>query len=57
MTHCVPAGGDAFVHLDTSPGHERLVAKLTAGAVAKLALVPGSRVHALVKAQALRRIA
>ncbi len=57
VAHCEPAGSDAFVHLDVGPSGERLVAKLTAGAVAKLALVPGSRVHALVKAQALRRIA
>ena len=36
---------------------ERLVAKLTVGAVERLGLRPGSQVHALIKAQALRRIA
>ncbi len=48
------AEGDASVTLDAG---ERLVAKLTVGAVERLALRPGSHVHALIKAQALRRIA
>ena len=48
------AGGDAQVTLDAG---EPLVAKLTAGAVERLALSPGSRVYALIKAQTLRRIA
>jgi molybdate transport system ATP-binding protein len=46
--------GDALVTLEAG---ERLVAKLTAGAVERLALREGSRVHAVIKAQALRRIA
>ena len=46
--------GDATVTLDAG---ERLVARLTAGAVERLALHPGSQVHALIKAQTLRRIA
>jgi molybdate transport system ATP-binding protein len=57
VTECEPAGGDAFVHLAVGPGAERLVAKLTAAAAEKLALGPGVRVYALVKSQALRRIA
>jgi ABC-type molybdate transport system ATPase subunit len=36
---------------------EPLVARLTTGAVERLALRPGSRVHALIKSQTLRRIA
>jgi molybdate transport system ATP-binding protein len=46
--------GDASVTLDAG---EKLVAKLTAGAVERLGLRPGSHVHVLIKAQALRRIA
>jgi len=46
--------GDARVTLDAG---ERLVARLTTGAVERLGLRPGSQVHALIKAQALRRIA
>jgi molybdate transport system ATP-binding protein len=57
VARCEPAGGDAFVHLETLPGGEPLVAKLTAGAAQHLGLAPGSRVFALVKAQALRRLA
>jgi molybdate transport system ATP-binding protein len=48
------AQGDASVTLDAG---ERLVARLTAGAVERLALRPGNQVYALIKAQALRRIA
>jgi ABC-type molybdate transport system ATPase subunit len=47
-------GGDASVTLDAG---EKLVAKLTAGAVERLGLRPGSHLHVLIKAQALRRIA
>ena len=47
-------GGDALVTLDAG---EPLVAKLTTGAVERLALRPGSQVYALIKAQTLRRIA
>jgi molybdate transport system ATP-binding protein len=57
VVRCEPAAGDAFVHLAAGPGGEPLVAKLTAGAVRELGLAPGSRVHALVKSQALRRLA
>jgi molybdate transport system ATP-binding protein len=46
--------GSALVTLDAG---ERLVARLTAGAVERLALVAGSGVQAVIKAQALRRIA
>jgi molybdate transport system ATP-binding protein len=48
------ADGNALVTLDAG---ERLVARLTAGAVEKLALRAGSPVHAVIKAQALRRMA
>jgi molybdate transport system ATP-binding protein len=48
------AGGDASVTLDAG---EKLVARITTGAAERLALRPGSEVHALIKAQALRRIA
>jgi molybdate transport system ATP-binding protein len=57
VVRCEPAAGDAFVHLAAGPAGEPLVAKLTEGAVRKLGLAPGSRVHALVKSQALRRLA
>jgi molybdopterin-binding protein len=48
------AGGDATVTLEA---RERLVAKLTLGAVNRLGLRAGSQVYALIKAQTLRRIA
>jgi len=54
VEHIEIAGGDAQVTLDAG---ERLVAKLTAGAIERLALHPGSQVYALIKAQTLRRIA
>ena len=57
VTRCEPAGEDAFVHLALEPGGECLVAKVTATAVRKLELHPGARVHALVTAQAIRRLA
>ena len=57
VSRCEPRGADAYVHLETDAGGERLVAKITVGAAAKLALRPGSNVHALVKAQAIRRLA
>jgi molybdate transport system ATP-binding protein len=47
-------GGDALVTLAAG---EAIVAKLTAGAVERLGLHAGSPVYALIKAQALRRIA
>jgi molybdate transport system ATP-binding protein len=43
-----------LVHLDVG---DELVAKVTAAAARALALEPGARVHAVVKAQALRRLA
>jgi len=48
------AEGDAMVTLAAG---EPLVAKLTAGAVERLALRAGGQVYALIKAQSLRRIA
>jgi molybdate transport system ATP-binding protein len=48
------AGGDATVTLEA---RERLVARLTLGAVNRLGLRAGSQVYALIKAQTLRRIA
>jgi molybdate transport system ATP-binding protein len=47
-------GGDASVTLEA---RDRLVARLTLGAVNRLGLRAGSQVYALIKAQALRRIA
>ena len=48
------AQGDASVTLEAG---ERLIARLTIGAVGRLGLRAGSQVYALIKAQALRRIA
>ena len=56
-TRCEHADPDVFVHLCTVAGGENLVAKITAAAGEKLALAPGAEVHAVIKAQALRRIA
>lgn len=47
-------GGDVLVHLDAG---ERLVAKITEPAALALGLAPGSPVHVVVKAQAIRRLA
>ncbi len=47
-------GGDALVRLDV--GGERIVAKVTPGAVEALELRPGVVVYAVVKAQSLRRL-
>jgi len=57
VIRCEPDGDDAFVHLALEPGDERLVAKITTAAVHKLELQPGLRVYALIKAQAVRRLA
>ncbi len=54
VTNVEIEGGDARVTLDAG---EPLVAKLTAGAIERLALRPGSQVYALIKSQTLRRIA
>jgi molybdate transport system ATP-binding protein len=45
--------GDVHVHLDAG---ERLVAKVTRGAVEALDLRPGARTYVLIKATALRRL-
>jgi len=50
---CEARGSDVWVHLDAG---ERLVAKLTPGAVRELGLGPGTTLHAVVKAQSLRRL-
>jgi len=47
-------GGDALVRLDL--GGERIVAKVTPGAVEALDLRPGAVVYAVIKAQSLRRL-
>ena len=47
-------GADVLVHLDAG---ESLVALITSGAAAGLALRPGSELFAIVKAQAIRRVA
>jgi len=57
VTDCALSGEDAFVTLESPAGGERLVAKLTPAAAAMLELRPGASVYAVVKAQALRRIA
>ena len=57
VVRCERAGSDVFVHLATDAGGEQLVAKLTPAAERHLELAPGREVHAVVKAQSLRRIA
>jgi molybdate transport system ATP-binding protein len=54
VVRCETAGPDALVHLDAG---DPLVAKITAGAAASLGLRPGAAVYAVVKAQAIRRLA
>ncbi len=54
VSRCERSGPDALVHLDA---REPLVAKVTAGAAASLGLAPGVAVYAVVKAQAIRRLA
>ncbi len=56
ITNCEEAGSDTFVHLTLEPGDERLVAKLTARAARQLELRAGLPVHAIIKAQAIRRL-
>ena len=56
VTHCEDAGADTFVHLAAQPGDEPLVAKLTGRAVRQLELHSGVPVHAIIKAQAIRRL-
>jgi molybdate transport system ATP-binding protein len=61
VSSCQPRGADAFVHLDVGgrggSAPERLVAKITRAAAESLALRPGVSVHAVIKAQAIRRVA
>jgi molybdate transport system ATP-binding protein len=55
VSRCEPSGGDGvLVHLDAG---DPLVAKLTGAAARELGLAPGSPVHLVIKAQALRRLA
>jgi molybdate transport system ATP-binding protein len=54
VSRCEASGADVLVHLDAG---DPLVAKITATAAASLGLHPGARVFALVKAQAIRRLA
>ena len=54
VTACENTRGDRLVHLDAG---EALVAKLTPAACDALAIAPGARVHLVIKAQALRRLA
>jgi molybdate transport system ATP-binding protein len=51
---CETHDGDALVHLDVG---DPLIAKITTAAADKLSLRPGARVFALIKAQAIRRLA
>ena len=57
VIRCERAGPDVFVHMRTDTGAEHLVAKVTPAAARTLALGEGAEVHAVIKAQALRRIA
>ena len=57
VTRCEASGGDCFVYLDLDDAGETLVAKVTADAARKLGIGPGAAVHAIVKAQAIRRLA
>lgn len=54
VARCETSGADVLVHLEAG---EPLVAKVTAAAVTSLGLVPGATVYALIKAQAVRRLA
>ena len=54
VVRCEALAGETLVHLDVG---EPLVARLTPGAVARLALERGKPVYAIVKAHALRRLA
>jgi molybdopterin-binding protein len=49
-----PQPDHLLVHVDV--GTDRLIAKLTEGAVEDLCLAPGSGVYLIIKSQALRRI-
>jgi molybdate transport system ATP-binding protein len=54
VTRCEPTADGVLVHLEAG---DVLVAKVTAAAAQALALAPGVRVYAVIKAQALRRLA
>ncbi len=54
VDHVETSDADALVHLDA---REPLVAKITSGAAASLGLAPRTQVYAVVKAQAIRRLA
>jgi molybdate transport system ATP-binding protein len=54
VLRCEASGAEALVHLDAG---EPLVAKITADAASSLGLAPGASVFAVVKAQAIRRLA
>ncbi len=54
VSACESSGDGVLVHTDVG---EKLVAKLTAGAARELGLSPGVKVHLVIKAQALRRLA
>jgi len=57
IARCERTGADVFVHLVTDAGGEALVAKITATAADKLGLCADMALHAVIKAQSLRRIA
>ena len=59
VSSCELRDADAFVHLEVGEGAapERLVAKITRAAAESLGLRPGASVHAVIKAQAIRRVA
>ena len=56
VTKCMQRGDSAMIHL-LAGGGENLVAKVTSGAVEKLALRSGARVFVIIKAHAIRRLA
>lgn len=56
VVRCEDAGADTFVHLALGTGDEALVAKLTGRAARTLELRAGLPVHAIIKAQAIRRL-
>ena len=56
VERCEDEGADCYVHLALHEGGEPLVAKLTARAARTLELHPGTPVHAIIKAQAIRRV-
>jgi molybdate transport system ATP-binding protein len=58
VASCERRGTDALVTLAAgAAGGERLVARVTPAALDELALAPGARVHVILKAQAIRKLA